>query len=77
MSNQSPKLILIPGLGTDERLFERQRSAFPDLWVPPWILARDNESLADYAARMAEIIPRKTNRADSFRRRFPGRDAGL
>jgi len=56
MTNQPPKLILIPGLGTDERLFERQRSAFPDLWVPPWILVRDNESLADYAARMAEAI---------------------
>jgi pimeloyl-ACP methyl ester carboxylesterase len=56
MSNQTPKLILIPGLGTDERLFFRQRSAFPDLWVPPWLLVRDNESLADYAARMAEVI---------------------
>ena len=56
MSNQSPKLILIPGLGTDERLFFCQRQAFPDLWVPPWILVRDDESLADYAARMAEII---------------------
>jgi pimeloyl-ACP methyl ester carboxylesterase len=55
MSNQPPKLILIPGLGTDERLFERQRTAFPDLWVPPWILVRDNESLADYALRMAGI----------------------
>jgi pimeloyl-ACP methyl ester carboxylesterase len=56
MTNQPPKLILIPGLGTDERLFERQRQAFPDLWVPPWILVRDDESLAIYAARMAEII---------------------
>lgn len=56
MSNQSPKLILIPGLGTDERLFEQQRRAFPELWAPPWILPRDDESLADYAARMAEVI---------------------
>ncbi len=56
MTNQSPKLILIPGLGTDERLFERQRPAFPDLWVPPWIVPRDDEGLAGYAARMAEII---------------------
>ena len=24
--------------------------------MPPWILVRDNESLADYAARMAEVI---------------------
>ncbi len=56
MSKQYPKLILLPGLGTDQRLFERQRPAFPDLWVPPWILPRDDEGLADYAARMAEII---------------------
>ena len=59
MTNQPPKLILIPGLGTDERLFERQRSVFSDLWVPPWILPRDDEGLADYAARMAEIISEK------------------
>jgi pimeloyl-ACP methyl ester carboxylesterase len=56
MSQQHPKLILLPGLGTDERLFEPQRKAFPDLWVPPWILPKDNEGLADYAARMADII---------------------
>ncbi|MGD0384388.1 MAG: alpha/beta hydrolase [Thermoguttaceae bacterium] len=56
MSNKAPKLILFPGLGTDGRLFERQRPAFPDLWVPPWIPPRNKESLADYAARMAEVI---------------------
>ena len=57
MSNQPPKLILIPGLGTDERLFEPQRPAFPELIVPPWILPHNDESLANYAARMAEVIP--------------------
>jgi len=50
------KLILIPGLGTDERLFTSQRPSFPELTVPPWILPRDDECLADYAARMAEVI---------------------
>jgi pimeloyl-ACP methyl ester carboxylesterase len=49
-------LILIPGLGTDERLFMSQRPSFPDLTVPPWILPRDDEGLADYAARMAEVV---------------------
>jgi pimeloyl-ACP methyl ester carboxylesterase len=56
MSNQPPKLILIPGLGTDERLFESQRAAFPEMWTPPWILPHTDESLVDYAARMAELI---------------------
>jgi pimeloyl-ACP methyl ester carboxylesterase len=59
MSKQYPKLILLPGLGTDERLFERQRSAFPDLWVPPWIPPRNGETMADYAARMAEVIAKR------------------
>ncbi len=59
MSDQPLKLIFIPGLATDERLFERQHSAFPDLWVPPWILVRNSEGLADYAARMAEMIINK------------------
>jgi pimeloyl-ACP methyl ester carboxylesterase len=56
MTDQSPKLILIPGLGTDERLFERQRAAFSDLWVPPWIVPRDGEGLPEYAVRLAEMI---------------------
>ena len=56
MSNQPPKLILIPGLGTDDRLFEPQRRAFPELIVPPWIMPHKDEDLANYAARMAEVI---------------------
>jgi len=60
MSQQHPKLILLPGLGADERLFEPQRKAFPDLQVPSWISPKDKESLADYAARMAEIIAEVT-----------------
>ena len=61
MSNPSPfQLVLFPGLGTDRRLFEPQRSAFPDLWVPPWIVPKRKETLPDYAARMAEtIVPRR------------------
>lgn len=47
------KLILLPGVGADRRLFEPQREAFPDLVVPDWLPPEPNESLPDYAARMA------------------------
>jgi pimeloyl-ACP methyl ester carboxylesterase len=50
------QLILLPGLGSDRRLLEPQRAAFPQLVVPPWIPPRKNESLPQYAARMAETI---------------------
>ena len=50
------QLILLPGLGADHRLLEPQRRAFPQLIVPPWIPPRKNESLPDYAARMAETV---------------------
>jgi pimeloyl-ACP methyl ester carboxylesterase len=49
-------LILLPGLGTDERLFQPQRAAFPDFIVPPWIPPRPAESLAAYAGRLAGTI---------------------
>ena len=54
--NDRYQLILLPGLGTDSRLFELQRKEFPRLIVPPWIPPRKNESLPDYAARMAATI---------------------
>jgi pimeloyl-ACP methyl ester carboxylesterase len=50
------QLILLPGLGADHRLLEPQRAAFPQLVIPPWIPPRKNESLPQYAARMAEIV---------------------
>jgi pimeloyl-ACP methyl ester carboxylesterase len=50
------QLILLPGLGADHRLLDPQRAAFPHLIIPPWIPPRKNESLPDYAARMAETV---------------------
>jgi pimeloyl-ACP methyl ester carboxylesterase len=50
------RLILLPGLGADERLFAPQRQAFPDLFVPPWLHPHKNETLAHYARRMAHSI---------------------
>jgi pimeloyl-ACP methyl ester carboxylesterase len=51
-------LVLLPGLGADERLFGPQREAFGDaLHVPEWIAPRSRgESLRAYAQRWAEPI---------------------
>ncbi len=56
MEDHSPRLILLPGLGTDARLFEPQRRAFERLEVLEWIPPQRGESLADYARRMAERV---------------------
>jgi len=53
---RSSRLVLLPGLGGDERLFEPQRDAFPDLEVPAWIEPLRGETLAAYAARMAQGV---------------------
>lgn len=51
-----PRLILLPGLGADARLFGPQRRAFPNLEAPQWLDPLPNESIASYAARMAAQI---------------------
>ena len=50
------KLIFLPGVGADGRLFEPQREAFPDLLVPDWLPPEPEESLPHYASRMAEAM---------------------
>src|ERR1043165_10147598 len=49
-------LLLLPGMGADERLLAPQRAEFPDLVVPRWIPALRGESLADYARRLASSL---------------------
>jgi pimeloyl-ACP methyl ester carboxylesterase len=50
------QLILLSGLGADHRLLEPQREEFPQLVVPAWMPPHKNESLLEYAARMAETV---------------------
>lgn len=50
------RLVLLPGLGADARLFDPQRAMFPEIEVPPWLPHREDESLADYARRMAATV---------------------
>ena len=49
-------LILLAGMGADERCFAPQREAFEQLIIPRWIEPHRDESLPDYAARFAREI---------------------
>jgi pimeloyl-ACP methyl ester carboxylesterase len=54
--NEPSPLILLPGMGADDRMFVDQRLAFPQLRVPAWIEPRTGEPLPNYAQRLAEAI---------------------
>lgn len=45
------RLILFPGLGANEKLFEKIKTDFKDLVIPEWIAPASDESLADYSKR--------------------------
>ena len=49
-------IILLSGMAADERLFEPQLAAFPNLRVQPWIAPLLGESLRAYATRLAPLI---------------------
>src|SRR3954470_18150998 len=53
----SSPLILLSGMGADDRVFAPQREAFPQLMVPGWIAPEStDESLPSYAKRLAKRI---------------------
>jgi pimeloyl-ACP methyl ester carboxylesterase len=52
----TPRLVLLPGLGADARMFEGQRAVVADFEVPEWIEPLNREPLAAYARRMASTI---------------------
>jgi pimeloyl-ACP methyl ester carboxylesterase len=57
MQPQVPhRLVLLPGLGADSRLFDLQRAEFPDIVVPPWLEPEPGEELPAYAARLAQTV---------------------
>ena len=49
-------LILLSGMGADERLFRRQKEALPDLRLPGWIAPERGDDLPRYAQRLAASI---------------------
>jgi len=50
------RVVLLPGIGADARLFAPQAEGFPNLVVPPWVEPEEGESLVSYGARMAASI---------------------
>lgn len=50
------RIVLLPGLGADARLFDPQRRAFPGLEVPDWLEPAARETLPAYARRMAASL---------------------
>ncbi len=50
-------LLLFPAIGTDGRIFDCLRPSFPELMTPTLIPPERYESLADYAARLANQLP--------------------
>ena len=50
------QLVLVPGMGTDPRLYRPQRAAFPELISPEWLMPEPRESLVHYGERLAEGI---------------------
>lgn len=49
-------LILLPGMGADERLFVAQKGALPQLIVPTWLRPEPGDTLASYGQRMAAAV---------------------
>ena len=49
----APPLLLLSGMGADERVFAEQSKAIPNLIVPRWLAPEADESIAQYAKRYA------------------------
>ena len=56
MREQSPPMILLPGLNGDERVFEPQAEMFDSARVASWIKPLTGESMREYARRLAHRI---------------------
>jgi pimeloyl-ACP methyl ester carboxylesterase len=54
--NDGLPLILLSGMGADERVFRFQREQFATLLLPGWIAPQSGDDLPRYARRMAEHV---------------------
>jgi pimeloyl-ACP methyl ester carboxylesterase len=54
--DEKPTLVFLPGLGANHRLFKYQTEAFPNSYAADWIDSLPDESLEQYAVRLADIL---------------------
>lgn len=54
MASSRLRLIFIPGMGADKRIFEKQLEYFPDSAVLDWVPPRSGEKIGEFAKRMVE-----------------------
>lgn len=54
---QNLRLVFLPGMGADERLFTFQRPDFPHMEILTWQQPHEGDSLTQYAARLASNVP--------------------
>jgi pimeloyl-ACP methyl ester carboxylesterase len=50
------RIVFIPGLGADARLFRHQKSIFKNAITPPWLTPQKGESLSHYAQRWSQHL---------------------
>jgi pimeloyl-ACP methyl ester carboxylesterase len=55
------KILFLPGLAADHRLFQYQLESFPEARVPQWLAPKENESLSQYAQRWSEHFAMEKN----------------
>ena len=54
----NPTVVLLPGLGADHRLFRSQHAVLPDIVIPAWPPTGADDSLASFAGRFVDSIPK-------------------
>jgi pimeloyl-ACP methyl ester carboxylesterase len=50
------RVLLLPGLGADARIFEAQSESL-DIVVPPWPMPAEKDSLQSFAGKLAPAVP--------------------
>ena len=56
MSKTDLKIIFIPGLGCDERLFSEQMKVFPNAQIMKWEVPEKDMSLSEYAQVLIKMV---------------------
>lgn len=54
---RADRLVMLPGLGADSRLFSSQSAEFPEMLTPPWPTVDPGDTITDLARKLGESLP--------------------